>query len=628
MADLLRYYGGSDNLYTADARIQSNAINRGYSLEGSVGQVYMDELPGTLPLYRYYDEDRGDNALAALPERIKAYEACGYTRMELVGYVYPEKTGNSHPLYELRVWEGNMFYTSRPDEFNDLVGTQPDRYAGICCYLPGEGPGGEAKAPEAISEAPRIEDRAPAIDDPALLAWSGASRIRQNDFFQYWGKQRRTLATLKTGVMKEGKESLHLKLSGESPAGNIIAFQYEGLEPGAPVQVSFSWLADFSRADTYNTLLRLWVGEGWKTPYIYAWYNGNCIVRSIDSENRWEGNATGGWQAIDLVPVRADHEGRATIAFEFQNWNNSGGLPRDAWIADLSVRTAPDPSRYAPRLREPSFDTWNRELIGPQAHVRIVAQPFPFDAEVSARQEVRYTLDGSPPGPTSPIAGNEPIILGPGVYGIKAAAFARGCETSNIAEMHYVVEDPDNPSPELILNGAFTSGMAFWRIWLNQDSKTAKGLSYSTKDGVLTIGTVDGGEGFWTVVAVAKKQLHVKQGELYTLSFTACADAERDIFFSISENGIDADGDGSIWSSHFEKVFKLGTSPAAYTASFFIKGRPDGQREPLVENTRAEAWIMLGGSSVPVHLSKISLTRVTDEAEIERARSAAGGAER
>jgi len=152
-APLYRYYheGNKDHFYTANASeinatVNGQVGNHGYKCEGSIGHVFTSQVTGSVPLYRYWNSGSSDHFYTANPNEIGATQNgqtgnFGYTCEGIVGYVFVDQEPLARPLH--RYWhEGNKdhFYTDNGNEIGTIVNGQSGNFGykceGVCGWLP------------------------------------------------------------------------------------------------------------------------------------------------------------------------------------------------------------------------------------------------------------------------------------------------------------------------------------------------------------------------------------------------------------------------------------------------------------------------------------------------------------
>jgi hypothetical protein len=88
-----------DNHLTGTNMGQQKAQDEGYQEDGQVqGFIYPMLQPGTLPLERYFNEERGDYVVLSTSQTRKRLEAEGYQWEELEGYIFPTQQPGTVPL--------------------------------------------------------------------------------------------------------------------------------------------------------------------------------------------------------------------------------------------------------------------------------------------------------------------------------------------------------------------------------------------------------------------------------------------------------------------------------------------------------------------------------------------------
>lgn len=102
-------------------------------IEGSVLSAEFPQPPDTVPLYSFWNPERGDNFLTSDPACTSRTSGDGYTRFRLEGYLYAEPKAGTQPLVSL--WSGNRrdnFATTDPRlmlPLNQPVGNRTDTVA-------------------------------------------------------------------------------------------------------------------------------------------------------------------------------------------------------------------------------------------------------------------------------------------------------------------------------------------------------------------------------------------------------------------------------------------------------------------------------------------------------------------
>lgn len=90
----------ADHFYT------TNELERNYLLdstdwidEGLAGYIFNEPVNGTVPLYRYYNEERNDHFLARTQTQRERAEEFGWEYQGIAGYVHPDRAEHTTPLY-------------------------------------------------------------------------------------------------------------------------------------------------------------------------------------------------------------------------------------------------------------------------------------------------------------------------------------------------------------------------------------------------------------------------------------------------------------------------------------------------------------------------------------------------
>ena len=110
-----------DHFYTTSAAERDNAVaSLGYVAEGSAGWLLAAEEPGTVPLYRLFNQSNGDHFYTSNPaERDRAVTQAGYVLEGITGYLLAVQQQGTVPLYRLyKPDNGDHFYTIDTGERN------------------------------------------------------------------------------------------------------------------------------------------------------------------------------------------------------------------------------------------------------------------------------------------------------------------------------------------------------------------------------------------------------------------------------------------------------------------------------------------------------------------------------
>ena len=146
-----RYWNGRNHFYTTYAdeigtTTKGERGNHGYTSEGTQCQIFISQVPGSKPLYRYqngqnhfYTQDSSEIGTAKTGVKGKH----GYISEGIAGYCFPSKYPGTVPLYR---YYGNEdhFYTTDAKEIGTVVPGAKGRHGykseGIVCYvIPAQG---------------------------------------------------------------------------------------------------------------------------------------------------------------------------------------------------------------------------------------------------------------------------------------------------------------------------------------------------------------------------------------------------------------------------------------------------------------------------------------------------------
>jgi hypothetical protein len=163
-------------------------------------------------------------------------------------------------------------------------------------------------------------------------------------------------------------------------------------------------------------------------------------------------------------------------------------------------------------------------------------------------------------------------------------------------------------APEMVYNGDFSYGSAFWTVGWSPDDINWYGLDdigsavpdFSTGAFTLTGPRSTPNDWDWQLTS-GNKNLVI--GETYQVSFDAKSTVAGDpIRANISENNVDINGDGDKYSDWYNANFNLSTSLQAYTCIFTMSGYTD---------PAAKLTFCLGRSAGTVTIAEVSMKPVT-----------------
>jgi hypothetical protein len=154
----------------------------------------------------------------------------------------------------------------------------------------------------------------------------------------------------------------------------------------------------------------------------------------------------------------------------------------------------------------------------------------------------------------------------------------------------------------LILNGDFAQGSTHWNI--GTFNGAAASLDVSEKVATIEVRTPGSSSGD-IQFSQSKPGFEVTDGATYCLEFSASTSVAATFTVTISENGLDVDQNGFLWSPHATAV--VSCTPATVPYSFDLQARGSNPRAALV--------FYLGKDLVEtVWLSHVSLVAVRPEA--------------
>ncbi|KAG2350057.1 hypothetical protein BDR05DRAFT_1055582 [Suillus weaverae] len=127
-----------DHFYTTDVSEMNNAVaNLGYSSEGVAANVFPNQGPSTIPLYRMYNPQVIDHFYTTSYSEVQSAAANdGYNYEEIAAYVYDTNICGSIALYRLYSSAGtDHFYTTSASEANNAVAQLGYTMEGIAAYV-------------------------------------------------------------------------------------------------------------------------------------------------------------------------------------------------------------------------------------------------------------------------------------------------------------------------------------------------------------------------------------------------------------------------------------------------------------------------------------------------------------
>ncbi|KAG1763729.1 hypothetical protein EV702DRAFT_164667 [Suillus placidus] len=126
-----------DHFYTTDVSEMNNAItNLGYNSEGVAANVFPNQGPSTIPLYRMYNPQVIDHLYTTSYPEVQNAAANGYNYEEIAAYVYDTNICGSIALYRLYSSAGtDHFYTTSASEANNAVAQLGYTMEGVAGYV-------------------------------------------------------------------------------------------------------------------------------------------------------------------------------------------------------------------------------------------------------------------------------------------------------------------------------------------------------------------------------------------------------------------------------------------------------------------------------------------------------------
>ena len=148
---LYRYWGNGEHFYTTNVNeigtsIEGQQGNHGYTSEGTQCLIYINQVSGTVPLYRYYSENARDHFYTTNSKEIGTTTFgqvgnYGYKSEGIVGYCFPKSTPGTVPLYRYYVSGETIdhFYTTNKNEIGTTThgetGNHGYKSEGVACWV-------------------------------------------------------------------------------------------------------------------------------------------------------------------------------------------------------------------------------------------------------------------------------------------------------------------------------------------------------------------------------------------------------------------------------------------------------------------------------------------------------------
>jgi len=140
VAPVYRYWNGNsnDHFYTTNSGEISGGHSQGYSSEGVAFQLSSLPSPGLVPVYRYFKHDVKDHFYTTNTNEIGVLTAGmtgkhGYVCEGILGYISPTQIPGTVPVY--RYWkpsDSDHFYTTNTSEIGVVVVGSSGNHGYVC----------------------------------------------------------------------------------------------------------------------------------------------------------------------------------------------------------------------------------------------------------------------------------------------------------------------------------------------------------------------------------------------------------------------------------------------------------------------------------------------------------------
>jgi hypothetical protein len=124
-----------EHFYTTDAKERADLLTAGYAAEGTEGRVWNMQVSGSTPLYRMYNNKKGDagrHLYTVSNVEVNAAVRNGWVLESAIGYAYAAQAPQTVPLYRwYRANPLDWFYTLNPAS----AAKQGYVSNGIACYV-------------------------------------------------------------------------------------------------------------------------------------------------------------------------------------------------------------------------------------------------------------------------------------------------------------------------------------------------------------------------------------------------------------------------------------------------------------------------------------------------------------
>lgn len=154
---------------------------------------------------------------------------------------------------------------------------------------------------------------------------------------------------------------------------------------------------------------------------------------------------------------------------------------------------------------------------------------------------------------------------------------------------------PVAANENMILNGDFSANRTFWENWMEPDSPY--NAHPVIENGYLHYRINNGGPNY--LIELSQGGLFLEANRQYILQYRAWADADRDIYIAVDENGLDRNNDGNLYTQYLANITQsISTTPSLYTHEFSSGDLSD---------FNAKVKFFVGGDNADVYLDDISL---------------------
>ncbi|KAG2343647.1 hypothetical protein BDR05DRAFT_982781 [Suillus weaverae] len=126
-----------DHFYTTNVTEMNNAVTvLGYTREGVAANVFPNQGPSTVPLYRMHNPQVVDHFYTTSYSEVQSAAANGYNYEEIAAYVYDTNICGSTAFYRLYSSAGtDHFYTTSASEASNAVAQGGYTLEGIAAYV-------------------------------------------------------------------------------------------------------------------------------------------------------------------------------------------------------------------------------------------------------------------------------------------------------------------------------------------------------------------------------------------------------------------------------------------------------------------------------------------------------------